>query len=88
MTERIPFNKWSKERISQGRKFCTSRTRSWADGRVVLIEKKQLKFVRDYLWQPEGADSSEEFEKVWRSIFRGKFEPDSMVYVHWGDFRE
>jgi hypothetical protein len=88
MEEYLPFNAWSKERIRQGRKQCTSRNRKWQDPRVVKIEENSLAFVRDFLWQPEGADSPEEFEKVWRSIHRGKFDPEKTVWVHWGDFTE
>ncbi|RLG45306.1 MAG: hypothetical protein DRN81_01945 [Thermoproteota archaeon] len=88
MTERIPFNAWSRERIKQGRKLCTSRTRKWDDHRVKRVTFVPLGFVKDYLWQPEGADSPEEFEKVWRSIFRGNFDPERPVFVHWGDFRD
>ena len=88
MTEKIPFNKWSKERIKQGRKLCTSRTRTWDDPRVKMVWYAPLGFVRDYLWQPEGADNPEEFERIWRSIFRGKFEENRIVNIHWGDFRE
>lgn len=87
LPDRIPFNAWSKERIKQGRKFCTSRTRVYGDKRVKYVFGMKLKDVRDFLWQTEGADSPEEFEKVWRSLFRGKFDPDRMVWVHFGDFR-
>ena len=87
MTEKILFNRWSRERINQGRKFATSRTRKWADSRVVMVLRLPLWFVRDFLWQVEGADSPEEFEKVWRSIFRGRFDKDKIVFTHFGDFR-
>lgn len=88
MKEKIPFGKWSKERIEQGRKICTSRTRKWKDDdRVYLILELPLRVVRDYLYREEGADSPDEFEMVWRSIFRGSFIPDRIVYVHFGDFK-
>jgi len=29
-----------------------------------------------------------EFEKVWRAIFRGRFNLDRIVYVHFGKFKE
>ena len=88
MNEKIPFNSWSRERIEQGRKLCTSRTRKWNDSRVRRIWYVPLGFVKEFLWQPEGADSPEEFEMVWKGIFRGRFEPDKMVFVHFGNFRE
>jgi hypothetical protein len=83
----LTFNRWSQERIRQGRKFCTSRSKSYKDPRVRFIVQMKLKDVKELLWQTEGADSPAEFEKVWRSIFRGKFEPRRNVYVHFGDFR-
>jgi hypothetical protein len=88
MTEKLTFNKWSMERIEQGRKICTSRTRKWEDDRVYIIIKLPLKIVRDYLYKEEGANSPEEFESVWKGIFRGRFNPDREVYVHFGDFKE
>ena len=83
----LNFNSWSWSRIEQGRKFCSSRTKPYEDDRVRFVVQMKLKDVKDLLWQTEGANSPEEFEKVWRSIFRGKFEPDKNVYVHFGDFR-
>jgi hypothetical protein len=89
MINMLKFNKWSQERINQGRKFCTSRSKpDFDDPRVCHIFEMKLKEVRDLLWQTEGADSPAEFEKVWRSIFRGKFEPERTIFVHFGDFRE
>jgi hypothetical protein len=85
----LPFNRWSVERIKQGRKFCTSRSKGYhSDPRVKYMMTMKLKDVRDLLWQVEGADSPEEFEKVWRGMFRGKFDPEREVYVHFGDFRK
>jgi len=86
--EKLKFNKWSRERIAQGRKFCTTRTRTYNDPRVIIIIPIRLRAVKNLFWQMEGADSPEEFEKVWRGIFRGKFDPDRGVFVHIGDFRE
>ncbi len=84
--EKLTFNKWSQERIKQGRKICTSRKRIWNDPRVYIIIKLSLETVKKRLWIFEGADSPEEFEKVWRSICRGKFNPKEEVYVHFGKF--
>lgn len=87
--DRLPFNKWSQERIAQGRKICTSRSRIYHDPRVkFIIMSIPLKLVKKYLWKEEGADSPEEFEKIWRSIHRGKFDPEKKVYTHFGNFKE
>lgn len=88
MSNQLPFNEWSKFRIYQGRKFCTSRTKAYRnDFRVKYIVEMRLEDVRDLLWQVEGADSPEEFEKIWKGMFRGKFDPERIVFVHFGDFR-
>lgn len=85
--EKIPFNKWSQERIDNGWKLCTSRTRLWNDSRVYLVIKLPLGIVRNFLYKEEGAETPEEFERVWRSIFRGKFDSERVVFVHFGDFK-
>jgi len=86
---KLPFNKWSRERIKQGRKFCTSRSAQYTDDlRVQYICYLPLEIVRNCLFASEGADSPQEFEQVWRSIHRGKFNKEDFVYVHFGDFRE
>ena len=85
---RLPFNKWSLGRIAEGRKICTSRNDRYDDPRVYLVLRLPLIVIRDYLWREEGADSPEEFEKVWRGIHRGRFEPLKFVYVHFGNFSD
>jgi hypothetical protein len=80
--DKLPFNSWSVRRINEGKKICTSRSRKYNDSRVYLILHLPLAVVREHLWAEEGADSPSEFEKVWRSIYRGKFDENKMVYVH------
>lgn len=88
----IPFNKWSRERIAEGRKFCTSRSRRYKnDPRVkyILPEPLTVEFIINYLWQPEGADSPEELAGVFRGIFRfAGLNLKRKLWVHFGDFRE
>lgn len=85
----IPFNKWSKERIGQNRKFATTRDKAYLNEKCIIsIARLPLWFVKEHLWQIEGADSPEEFEKVWRKIHRGQFEADKSYYVHFGNFAE
>lgn len=85
--EKIPFNAWSRERIEQGRKLCISRTRRWNDSRVEFVIQAPLWFIKKYFWQLEGANSPEEFERVITQIL-GKFEPERIMYVHFGNFKE
>ena len=98
MTEiKIPFNKWSKERLEEGIKVCTSRSKVYGkvgdtfsvDGKCYLLMgviQMPLWFVKKFLYGLEGARDSMEFEQVWRDIFRGEFNPDKLVWVHF--FRE
>lgn len=85
-TKLLQFNNWSKERIEQGRKICTSRRKKYIDPRVYLIIRIPLWIVKIFLWKEEGADNPEEFERIWRAIHRGHFKPDNLVYVHFGNF--
>ena len=86
----IPFNKWSRERIKFGKKVCTSRKKIYdKDPRVHYISPKlPWWLIKNYLWQPEGANSPTELQIVIDKIFRRKVEDDEEFYVHFGDFKE
>lgn len=90
----IPFNDWSKERLSQNRKSCTCRTKKYGDvgdcftingGRYLLtyVGKTSLGFITKYFWGLEGANSPEEFIEVWNGIHpRKKYNSDTIVWFH------
>jgi hypothetical protein len=86
----IPFNEWSKEKIKQGRKICTSRHKRYSkDKRVTFITPKlPFWFIKTYLWKPEGADSPEELQKVVENIYGRRVPEDETFYVHFGNFRD
>jgi len=86
--EIVPFNEWSRKRIKEGRKFCTSRKRIWNDPRVFRIEKKLWKFIKKENWREEGADSPDELQRVVNRIFRREVKDDESFYVHWGEFKD
>jgi len=90
--ELLPFNDWSEERIAQGRKKCTSRTKKYVDDPRVdfITEKIPLKFIKKYFYGDgfEGADSPEELQRVINGIFRKEVSEDRGFYVHFGDFKE
>jgi len=78
---KIPFNGWSEERIKDGTKFATSRNKKYGDKgdyfrldgldwlfTIDFVVKVPLWFVRAWLWKTEGADSPEEFVRVWKQI--------------------
>lgn len=92
MKKMLPFNAWSKDKIQKGIKRCTSRNEEYDDPRVDFkLKDMPLWFVKKYLYGHgfEGADSPEEFQKVWESIHPTKgFDPNQKVIVHFGDFKE
>ena len=85
----IPFNEWSKSRIVNGSKHCTSRHQRYpADKRVTWISPKlPWWFIRTYLWEAEGASSPIELQEVIDSIYKRKVKDDELFYVHFGNFR-
>ena len=90
MMDNIPFNEWSRNRIREGRKICTSRHKRYPrDERVTYISPKLPKwFIVKYLWEPEGANSPDELEDVLRKIYKRRIPDDERFYVHFGDFRK
>jgi hypothetical protein len=88
MSDLIPFNEWSQERIRRGTKKCTSRHKRYTkDPRVTWISPKlPLWFIVAYLWRHEGAESQEELEQVFRDIYKRHVPDDELFYVHFGNF--
>lgn len=89
MTDKIPFNQWSKSRIMLGVKECTSRHKRYLkDKRVTWISPKlPWWFIRRYLWKGEGAKSPVELQQVIDSIYKRKVNNEETFYVHFGDFK-
>lgn len=90
----IPFSREMRQAIVQGRKCCTTRCGVVCDigdtflvasktYRVLCIEKRPLKTVRNQLFRMEGCESPPEFETLWRRLHRGCFSADSLFYVYW-----
>ena len=88
--ELIPFTEWSRERIAQGRKTCTSRHKRYTkDPRVYFISRKlPWGWIKKEYWKQEGADSSEELQEVIEKIYRRKVLDTEKFYVHYGNFKE
>lgn len=90
----IPFNPWSKKRLREGRKVCTSRAEIYGHINDTFIAEQQeykilglitapLWWVVEYLWMPEGAESKEELISVLKSIYRtDELDLDKWVWVH------
>jgi len=91
---KIPFNVWSKSRLSVGCKTATSRTKRYGkvgdvfivDGiryELILVVKLPLWFIADNFYKSEGAFSSQEFINVWISIHPRKgFDKNEYVWYH------
>ena len=86
----IAFNEWSRERIKQGRKICTSRHNRYPEDSRVFYISPQLPWwlIRTYFWEDEGADSPEELQEVIERIMHRNVLDDELFYVHFGDFEE
>ena len=87
---KIPFNDWSKEKIEQGIKKCTSRHKKYTqDSRVTWISPKlPWWFIKKYLWADEGAKSPEELQRVINNIYKREVLEDELFYVHFGNFKD
>jgi len=89
----IPFNKWSRERLRQGCKRATSRTKKYGDVGatfivdnqeyvILYIEERKMKDIIEQDYIIEGADSPEELREVLKSIFRSKLDEERELYFH------
>jgi len=94
MQIRIPFNKWSLERLKKGNKSATSRNKKYGEiGDVFVVDgvkyeltavcKVSLASIRDVCWDIEGCKSPDEFVEVWKDIHPRKgWNPDQKVWFH------
>ncbi len=81
----MKFNSWSLERIENGSKRITSRKHTYKDDphiKAVLDVPLPWWFIREYLWLEEGAESSDELQRVINQIFRRIVEDDEEFFVH------
>ena len=86
--ELIPFNEWSRERIRQGKKICTSRHKKYLhDPRVTHIIEHSWGTIKAMYWQLEGADNPVELQKVIENIYKRKVPDNERFYVHFGNFK-
>ncbi len=95
--KRIPFNRWSQERLLRESKTATSRTSQYGNigdtfrvgdktFEFTDISKKKLGDIAQNHYLEEGAKSPEEFIEVWNSLHPKGFDPDQIVDFH--KFRE
>jgi hypothetical protein len=84
MKREIPFNDWSKDRIINNFKECTSRHKRYKDDSLVLWISPKLPwwFIKKYLYVSEGAISPMELQRVVEDIYNRVVEDDELFYVH------
>ena len=97
---KIPFNKWSLERLLDERKTATSRNKCYGERNDVFIIRnkifritniRQLKLITiaTYCFKDEGCETPEEFINVWKSIHpRLGWTPDKRVWIHYFTYVE
>jgi hypothetical protein len=90
----IPFNDWSEERLQEGRKTATTRTKRYGDpgdrfraaGHVyelTHVVTVPLGIVAEQFHDLEGARTTAAFVEVWEDIhYRRGFERDWEVWLH------
>ena len=88
----IPFARDMEDAILQGKKIKTSRNKLHPDNSLFLIQGRTFRIirswptrlltVRDKWYKEEGFDSPEAFEKRWKQLHRGHFNPEKIVFIH------
>ena len=81
------FNTWSRKKLELGVKRLTSRSNSHDADRDVkyVVGPLPWKFIREFLYREEGADSPEELQEVIDTIFARRGYPvadNEEFYVH------
>lgn len=81
----LPFNSWSRDKIINGFKDCTSRTKKYNDPLVYEVLVLPWSRIKKELYFREGAKSPDELQKVINKIFRGIVPDNKDFYVHYFD---
>jgi len=94
MKIKIPFNKWSRDRIQQGIKTATTRNKKYGeigdrfmvDGSefvLTVVSRVTLGTVAEISYDVEGAKSKAEFIRIWNKIHpRKRYVPYQKVWYH------
>jgi hypothetical protein len=99
MEIKIPFKKEFEDVILSGVKYRTSRTKKYGiEGdtfeifgkrfELTEVKKVQLAYVRAYCWKSEGAESMDDFVRIWKEIHprRGYVAQDEVWLHTWKDY--
>ena len=84
----IPFNLWSKQRIAEGCKVCTSRHKRYVDDPRVdyITELMPWGVIKKYLWRLEGACGPTELQNVIEGIYKRVVPDTELFFVHFGNY--
>lgn len=88
---KIPFKEYMIEKILQGKKCATSRSRKIAEvGDVFYIRRKRFVIIKvtlyalcqvaEFFYEQEGFDNTKEFIAYWKDLHRHKYEPQDVYY--------
>ena len=80
----MKFNSWSMKRIREGKKTLTSRKIPYYEDPDVgaVVGPVPWWFIKQYLYDYEGADNPEELQRVIDQIFRREVKREELFYVH------
>lgn len=90
----LPFLPMFHPYLRNGTKTATTRSKKYGEPgeivespigplRILSVERKTLRDVRDNWWREEGVANPSQFEKVWADIHPGTgFRPNDMKWFH------
>jgi hypothetical protein len=91
----VPMTRKNVRMCESGRKIATTRGKPFGgvgdkftmkgseyEYTVMAVMCMPLEVIQELFYYAEGADSPEEFEKIYRGIYYGRFPAKSMKYLH------
>ncbi len=92
---KIPFQEDFRERMLEGLKTCTSRTKKYGNPgdffqifgttfQIIDVKQHYLGFVAKFLYVDEGFQRSSDFEQIWQKLHPIKgWQPAQIVFTHY-----
>ena len=86
--EKMDLDKWSNQKIIEGKKVCEIRERKYLDDPRVdwITPKLPYSFIKEYLYFAEGANSPEELKDILEKRFSKDICEDDRFFVHFAKF--
>ena len=87
MSDLIPFNVWSFERIRDENKFTTARHKKYSKDPLVyhITPKLEWWIIKAFFWKTEGAHNPDELQKAVELIYRRPVPDDEKFHLHFFD---